>query len=365
MTDKTTKQSTPDETLNISTAVIETLTPEQEEILSIDLQQEIANQSVTPTDATEQPSSTDEETQQESNIENEATTQPTQTPEEDSGESMDEAVGTSLVNAAEAATTEAPAEENPTPEEEPTVEETPATAEVPVAEDQASNTDDVIVNTSAADIEAEEALAPQFTIPPGAAITAMEDGSGFSVVTDDDNFEIKPIVLPTEGISISEINKMNNDEISSELDRILKKVSDIHKLPFEQIKQYLTAMAPSQMVDIDVGKRQQISLFHAIKQIFNNPDVEDQFQIHMTALLRVFELAKDGALSDSHVFRFTEYVEMKKDDLIAFTRWINLLKVTSDPKSRATSLKQVDFNKALQYGLTDSARRRILNYYGI
>lgn len=221
-----------------------------------------------------------------------------------------------------------------------------------------------------AEVVQEALVEEEMIAQPGLVLTGNEtithlEGGGFVIDTADGPVEVQPNPAPIVPKSIAEVNQVVIDEIESELNRILTGVSPSTRMPFIQIQQYLEAMAPQQIVTLEEGMRQQATLFSALQQILNGVHADDQFATCMTALLRVFDLAKDGSLHDSNVFRYLEHVTLKKDSITAFTRWVNMLSVTANVKSRKTSLKQIDFAKALQFGLTDAARRRILDFYGI
>lgn len=193
----------------------------------------------------------------------------------------------------------------------------------------------------------------------------LHEEGGFEVKTAEGTVIVKPSELPAPTTSIMEQQKVILDEINSELDRLLEGVSPTKRVPFEQIKQYMIEMAPKKQVNHDVGKRHQKALIGALTTILNQADDEGTFTQQFTALLKVFHLGQKHALNELHVFRFLEHVELRHQDIEAFTRLVNMLLVTSDVKSRPQTIKQLDFEKTLRFGLSDQARRRILDFYGV
>lgn len=312
--------------------------------LTADLEQEIQNQS---TGSTEEPA------------QQSAEKAPDETPAEDqsfpsqSAEAAIEPPAESPVVIQEAApeqtsTPEAPVE---TVGEEAAAEEAPAEE----AEPEAEVVEEVVAETPP----------PELTLAEGAAPVALEDGTGFTVETNQGTVEVKPIQLPPEETSIADINQMNHDDITSELERLLKDFPPAKLAPFEQIKQYIAAMSPGQMVEELTGKRHQKALFGALGQILNDTDADGSYNKSLTALLKVFDLAKAGAFHETHVYRFMDSVELREEQIKSFQRWINLLTVTASVKGRAQALRQIDFDKALQYGLSEQARQRIRSFYNI
>lgn len=193
----------------------------------------------------------------------------------------------------------------------------------------------------------------------------LEEEGGFEVQTEEGSVIVKPSELPSQELSIVEKQKVIIDEINSEMDRLLEGVSAIKRIPFEQIKQYLLEMAPKKPVSVEHGKIQQRVLIGALRNILNQVDDEGTFTQQFTALLKIFHLGQQHALNELYVFRFLENVEMRNEEIEAFTRIVNMLLITADIKSRKQSLKQLDFEKTLRFGLSDQARRRITEFYGV
>ncbi|WP_233874726.1 hypothetical protein [Paraburkholderia adhaesiva] len=55
---------------------------------------------------------------------------------------------------------------------------------------------------------------------------------------------------------------------------------------------------------------------------------------------------------------------LSKNQRRGFEKIITLLKTLADPKTRPVALRQVDFERLLQYGLTEQGRNRLAAYFG-
>lgn len=128
-----------------------------------------------------------------------------------------------------------------------------------------------------------------------------------------------------------------------------------------QLEQYAANMKPGIPMDAAVGARHQVSLWRAIQNVIERSG--DEFKKCYSLLLAFFEEYKDGVFHEKYVFRFTDNVTLSGDELAAFQRVLNLLKLTSAPKSREQSLKQVDLGRTLSVGVTEQGRQRILGFY--
>lgn len=251
-------------------------------------------------------------------------------------------------------------------------EETPPASTEPeqaesVAETEIALSEESVVEPAAEVVETVEQVTAVQTPSDLTTSTTryLEEEGGFEVQTADGVVIIKPSELPTQTPSIVEQQKVILTELNNEIERLLEDVPAIKRVPFEQIKQYMEDMAPKKPVSIELGKKHQRVLIGAIRQILNQVDDEGTFTQQFAALLKIFHIGQQHALGELYVFRFLEHVEMQNNDIEAFTRIVNMLLVTADAKSRQQAVKQLDFEKSLRFGLSDQARRRILDFYGV
>jgi hypothetical protein len=127
------------------------------------------------------------------------------------------------------------------------------------------------------------------------------------------------------------------------------------------IGDYMENMKPKKPISHTDGARHQVSLYRALMKAINNLD--DDFALVFTTILRLFNEHRDGVFHDAYVFRFMESVSLPVQDRQAFQRVLNLLKAAADPSTRAAALKQTDFEKTMEHGFTDQGRQNILTYF--
>lgn len=127
------------------------------------------------------------------------------------------------------------------------------------------------------------------------------------------------------------------------------------------VLEYMKVMSPNKIVNEDTGARAQVNLFRAI-QLGVNQDTKD-FKLLWNTLLRLVADNLDGLFHKRYINRYVTSMHATTSDVEGFVRLLNLMTTTSVASGRAESLKQIDFNKSLQYGLTDTGRQRLLAFY--
>ena len=128
------------------------------------------------------------------------------------------------------------------------------------------------------------------------------------------------------------------------------------------LEQYVDVLAPGKPIEGDQGARIQYGFWKTISNVLENAPA-DEFKLLWNILLGFFNAHKDGALHERYVFRFSEFWSQSEAELTAFQRLINLIKLTANPSTRAQSLKQVDLQRTLAEGLSETARQRVLMFY--
>lgn len=131
-----------------------------------------------------------------------------------------------------------------------------------------------------------------------------------------------------------------------------------------ELETYLEAMAPGKPVVPKQGNNSQYRLWINLRNLINNVDDQAQFKQLWNIVLAYFVEYKNGVFHDRYVFRFSEEWDRSLDELNAYQRLINLIKLTADANTRANGLKQIDIDRTLQIGFTDAGRGRLLNFYG-
>jgi hypothetical protein len=149
------------------------------------------------------------------------------------------------------------------------------------------------------------------------------------------------------------------------LDKAYKTNNVAVKMALDDIVEYMETMKPGKAMTSIEGAKRQAKLYYAIRNIIEHSG--DAFNVAFTALLKIVEKNdhSNGVFYDTYVMRFVENLALTTNDIQAFRRIINLLKILAPVKGRTDAAKQVSFTKSLQFGLTDEGRQRILTYFNV
>jgi len=126
---------------------------------------------------------------------------------------------------------------------------------------------------------------------------------------------------------------------------------------------YIAKMTPNKILDKNEGPNAQSSLWRTLRGVLENTN--EEFNQTYSIILGLFEKHKNGVFHERYVFRFMADAPLSKDELFAFQAIINLIKLTADPVSRNSALKQVDIARSLGKVFSENARQRILGFYGL
>ncbi|SAK83924.1 hypothetical protein AWB81_04252 [Caballeronia arationis] len=152
------------------------------------------------------------------------------------------------------------------------------------------------------------------------------------------------------------------EEVKRQIENLMKDASIPAKIVLNTINEYLDKMKPGMPISVKDGTQQQVNFYQALISAINN--LEADFRPTLTAILALFHHHREGALRETHVFRFVQHVPLSKEHRKGFEKIVTLLKTLADPKSRQAVLKQVDFQPLLAYGLTEKGRTRLTAYFG-
>lgn len=216
-------------------------------------------------------------------------------------------------------------------------------AEAPPAIEQG---DDVILKAPV-DVKPENAAPPK---APAAAVVQEVQARPLTKVDDVVVIEAQP--APPK-----------NGTLQETLDRILRDVPEAHRIDVTRVLIYIERMAPKRPVDVKTGTTEQAALYRSIQNIINRQ--EAYFRPLFTALLAIFKSESQGALGDRYRNRFMDNIVLGVGDRKAFTSLTHVLFLTADPKSREVALRQLNLEAALQNGLTEQGRQRVLEYFGV
>lgn len=170
--------------------------------------------------------------------------------------------------------------------------------------------------------------------------------------------EAKPVTAAT-------IEKMVAVEESAieGLDSALKKATGSTRILFSVLRDYIVAMAPNRPVGVQEGCAQQVQLYRTLNNFLNSVDGND-FQEAFGIVLGVAHLERDRSFAETHLFRFFDNVSLSANEISAFQRLLNLIKLTADHRSRAIGLKQLNFGATVA-GLSEVAQNKLASFYSI
>ena len=170
--------------------------------------------------------------------------------------------------------------------------------------------------------------------------------------------EHKAVVIEEARAVVAE-NAVTTDQ----LEKILKDVPAAHQIEINRILMYIGRMGPDRLIDLKAALVEQVALYRAIQNIINRQDT--YFTQLFTAVLFLFKEEYKGALGDRYRMRYMDNIALPEGDRKAFANITQMLLILSDPKSREIALKQVNMERALENGLTEEGRSRVLNYFNL
>jgi hypothetical protein len=220
--------------------------------------------------------------------------------------------------------------------------------------------------------QADDAAAASAAAAAAASTLVLESpASGIAQGTVVTPAAVPPVVAPATPAQPAiqtpiEVNAPSSDVNPDDLNRLLASLlADVSlpaKIIINTLHEYLDKMKPGKPIALKDGTQQQVNFYQAIISAINNLDGD--FRPTMSAILALFHHHRDGALRETHVFRFVEHVPLSKEHRKGFEKIVTLLKTLADPKSRPTVLKQINFEPLLQYGLTEKGRTRLSAFFG-
>ena len=162
--------------------------------------------------------------------------------------------------------------------------------------------------------------------------------------------------------SATPVKKQNFTNIDDYLDDIKANGTVVQKNLIAALDKYLEDMKPRKPVTETKGAETQYLFWKTLQAAIEN-STQEEFKSLWTIVLAYFQLFKDDAFNERYIYRFAEYWAANTDELSAFQRLINLIKLTADPKERAIGLKQVNVEKSLELIFSEQGRQKLLNFY--
>lgn len=172
-----------------------------------------------------------------------------------------------------------------------------------------------------------------------------------------------PVVEKTIVIEEASAPRAENAETMASLETILKDVPAAYRTEISRIVTYCQRMAPRHSLDPKAALAEQVALYRAIQNIINRQDV--YFTQLFTAVLFLFKQEYCGALGDKYRMRFMDNINLPAGDRKAFACITQMLNILADGKSRQAALSQINMQRALENGLSEEGRMRVLNYFNL
>lgn len=128
------------------------------------------------------------------------------------------------------------------------------------------------------------------------------------------------------------------------------------------LEKYLEDMRPRKPILSEKGAEFQYQFWKTLQAVAEHSSNEE-FKSLWTIILAYFDKYQEEAFHYRYVNRFSEYWSHDVDELSAYQRLINLIKLTAVPKERALGLKQINLNLSLGLVFSEQARQKITNFY--
>lgn len=161
---------------------------------------------------------------------------------------------------------------------------------------------------------------------------------------------------------VAPAKKQNFTTIQEYLDDVKVNGTVLQKNLIAALDKYLEDLKPRKPVTVDKGANLQYLFWKTLHSTIEY-STQEEFKSLWTIVLAYFNLFKDDAFHERYVYRFAEYWAANEDELSAFQRLLNLIKLTADPKERALGLKQVNVEKSLELIFSEQGRQKLLNFY--
>lgn len=156
--------------------------------------------------------------------------------------------------------------------------------------------------------------------------------------------------------------KAEGAKLKEDLEVILKDVPFAYRSDVIRLEQYCVTMAPGRPLSDVQGAAEQVALFRLLQNVINRQTA--YFTPLFTAILRVFRANVTGALGDAYRNRFNHHIPLSGQERKALQKITHLLSVMADPNSRKLAGSVIDIEAALEDGLTEEGRNRVISYFG-
>lgn len=169
--------------------------------------------------------------------------------------------------------------------------------------------------------------------------------------------DLNPYVPPKPDVVVPEPDAPPTDEYEH--------LSAVGQGVMQDLLAYETVMNPSRPANAQNINNSQARLFNTLSFMFNSaPDFENTFEavldfVHASA-------ANRGAFHADYLYRNWESLTgLTNQQQTCFGSILNLISRAADPQSRFQVFKQVSPTKALPAPITEDARQRMMQYFGM
>lgn len=152
-------------------------------------------------------------------------------------------------------------------------------------------------------------------------------------------------------------------EVLSLVDRLAATNNQVAINAIAAIMDYMVKMGPGKTMTLEEGNRHQVTLFRSIRSVIEFTGQE--FQLSMVLMLRLFDEYKNDVFHERYVFRFMDSIPLGQDERRAFERILNLIKISAAVSGRKEALRQVNFQKTLQYVFSEDSKQKLMSFFNI
>lgn len=127
------------------------------------------------------------------------------------------------------------------------------------------------------------------------------------------------------------------------------------------VDMYMSKMRPRMPTSINDGSAAQVMLWRALlNTIQRNPA---EFKSMWSLWLMYFNHYNTSIFGLAYAFRFMEFVQLPKNQIVAFQRILNLLMRTADPINRTAVMRHISLEATMSVYFSEADRQRVIGFY--
>lgn len=228
-----------------------------------------------------------------------------------------------------------------------------------VTGDTQDSTQDTAVETTATETAAEETATEVVT--PTVEVTAEPVAQATP--------EVATTVVQSEPVVEAATHQFDlktfqaSEILNSLLTRVQATGNAAVVITVQGLLDYCHDMRPGATMTNQEGARHQSTLFRLFQAVLERSGKD--FSIAMSTTLRIIEEGRTLAFHDKYALRFMEDLTLNYDDQQAFARLLHLFKMMAPVQSRKDAARQINFNKIMEFGVSQEARYRVQTFFNI